>query len=215
MENNEIILAGNTALGKSKLGRATTKVITLINSQIRDEKQIAVSVAEVDREDDAKKAGFKNTAEWAEKFFGFSKSKVSRYISITARFKWTKVTDETGADYWDIFTLSQMQEMLKATDEQIKHITPDMTVKEIREYLSYVDITDGAEDTDGAEGTNDAEDTEDENPAEETENDSNERTFTDITVMWSFVKKTLLDGGIVSAGVGIVRRGDTFVVVTK
>ena len=215
MENNEIILAGNTALGKSKLGRATTKVITLINSQIRDEKQIAVSVAEVDREDVAKNAGFKNTAEWAEKFFGFSKSKVSRYISIIARFKWTKVTDETGADYWDIFTLSQMQEMLKATDEQIKHITPDMTVKEIREYLSYVDITDGAEDTDGAEGTNDTEDTEDENPAEETENDSNERTFTDITVMWSYVKKILLDGCDISAGVGIVRRGDTFVVVTK
>lgn len=202
MENNEIILAGSTELGKSKLGRATTKVITLINSQIRDEKQIAVSIAVVDREDDATKAGFKNTAEWAEKFFGFSKSKVSRYISITARFKWTKVTDETGADYWDIFTLSQMQEMLKATDEQIKHITPDMTVKEIREYLSYVGITDGAEDT------------EDENPAEETENE-NERTFTDITVMWSYVKKILLEGGIVSAGVGIVRRGDTFVVVTK
>lgn len=215
MENNEIILAGNTALGKSKLGRVTSKVITLINAQIRDEKQIAVSIAEVDREDDAKKAGFKNTAEWAEKFFGFSKSKVSRYISITARFKWTKVTDETGADYWDIFTLSQMQEMLKATDEQIQHITPDMTVKEIREYLSYVDIaedTNGAEDTDGAESTNDAEDTENENPAEETENNVTERTFTDITVMWSYVKKILLDG---RSGVGIMRQGDTFFVVTR
>lgn len=213
MENNEIILAGNTTLGKTKLGRTTTKVITLINSQIRDEKQIAVSIAEVDREDDATKAGFKNTAEWAEKFFGFSKSKVSRYISITARFKWTKVTDETGADYWDIFTLSQMQEMLKATDEQIKHITPDMTVKEIREYLSYVDITDGAEDTDGAEGTNDAEDTEDENPAEETENDVIEREFDDITCALSYIKKILLskDG----AGVGAIRMGNTFKVVTR
>ena len=154
---NEIILTGSTELGKSVLGRATEKIIKLINTQIRDEKQIAVAVAEVDRTEAATKAGFKTTAAWADEFLHFSKSKVSRYISITNRFKWTKVTDEQGRDYWDIFTLGQMQEMLKATDEQLMQITPDMTVKDIREYLSFIDVgADDAEET-TAGGADDAE----------------------------------------------------------
>ena len=214
---NEIILTGSTELGKSVLGRATEKIIKLINTQIRDEKQIAVAVAEVDRTGAAVDAGFKTTAAWAAEYLNFSKSKVSRYISITARFKWTKVTDEQGRDYWDIFTLGQMQEMLKATDEQLMQITPDMTVKDIREYLSFIDVGDDDAEETTAGGSDDAEEIADETDEMETADDSVSATvvdeYDDITVMLSVVKQYLLinDGTPVS----VVRAGDKFRVIYK
>lgn len=207
---NEIILTGNTELGRSVLGRATEKIIKLINTQIRDEKQIAIAVAEVDRTGAAVDAGFKSTATWAAEFLNFSKSKVSRYISITARFKWIKVTDEQGRDYWDIFTLGQMQEMLKATDEQLAQITPDMTVKDIREYLSFIDIG-GDESDEPAETTGGAGESD-----ETADNDADENSidkyyvdeYDDITVMLSVVKQHLLNNDGVS--LFVVRNGDKF-----
>ena len=208
---NEIILTGNTELGKSVLGRATEKIIKLINTQIRDEKQIAVAVAEVDRTGAAVDAGFKSTAVWAAEFLNFSKSKVSRYISITTRFKFTKVTDEQGRDYWDIFTLSQLQEMLKATDEQLQQITPDMTVKDIREYLSFIDVggDDAEETTDG--GADDAEETADAGDvdgAEEIADTNNVDEYDDITVLLSVIKQHLLNND--GSPVSVVRDGDVF-----
>lgn len=204
---NEIILAGNTELGKSVLGRRTDKIINLINAQIRDEKQIAVGVAEVDREELTVKAGFETTAKWAEHFFGFSKSKVSRYISIVKRFKYTKITDEQGRDYWDIFTLGQMQEMINATDEQLMNITPDMTVKAIREYLSMIDVKDTCETADEPDTTPDTGDAEPENTEpEKTPVDYEE--YDDITVMLSVIKKYVIDNE--NAPVAVVRVGDAF-----
>lgn len=210
---NEIILTGNTELGRSALGRATEKIIKLINTQIRDEKQIAVAVAEVDRTGAAVDAGFKSTATWAAEFLNFSKSKVSRYISITTRFKWTKFTDEQGRDYWDIFTLGQLQEMLKATDEQLEQITPDMTVKDIREYLSFIDV--GGDESESDEPAETTDGGADESDEMETADDSVSAKFVDeyddITVMLSVVKQYLLinDGTPVS----VVRAGNKFRVI--
>lgn len=208
---NEIILTGNTELRKSVLGRATEKIIKLINTQIRDEKQIAVAVAEVDRTGAAVGAGFKSTAVWAAEFLNFSKSKVSRYISITTRFKFSKVTDEQGRDYWDIFTLSQLQEMLKATDEQLQQITPDMTVKDIREYLSFIDVGgDDAEET-TAGGADDAEeiaDAGDVDGAEEIADGNNVDEYDQITVLLSVIKHHLLNND--GSPVTVVRDGNKF-----
>lgn len=209
---NEIILTGNTELGRSVLGRATERIIKLINTQIRDEKQIAVAVAEVDRTGAAIDAGFKTTAAWADEFLHFSKSKVSRYISITTRFKWTKVTDEQGRDYWDIFTLGQMQEMLKATDEQLMQISPDMTVKDIREYLSFVDVGgDDAEET-TAGGSDDGEEIADANDVDGAEEIAgNVDEYDDITVMLSVVKQHLINND--GLPVSVVRVGDKFRII--
>lgn len=203
--SNEIILTGSTGLSNSILGRATTKVIKLVNAQIRDEKSIAVAIADVDRQELAKSAGFNTTAEWAEKFFGFSKSKVSRYCSITAKFKWTKYTTEQGDNYWDIFTLSQMQEMLKATDEQLSEITPDMTVKDIREFINMITIP--AED-EPEENTEDEPEDEPEENTETAPQGSDIVEYNDITVMLSALKKHLLEND--SAPVLVGRYGDTF-----
>lgn len=208
---NEIILTGSTELGKSVLGRATEKIIKLINTQIRDEKQIAVAVAEVDRTGAAVDAGFKTTAAWAAEYLNFSKSKVSRYISITTRFKWTKVTDEQGRDFWDIFTLGQMQEMLKATDEQLMQIAPDMTVKDIREYLSFIDV--GGDDTEettngGADDAEEIADAGDVDGAEEIADGNNVDEYDQITVLLSVIKHHLLNND--GSPVTVVRDGDKF-----
>lgn len=205
---NEIILTGNTELGKSALGRATEKIIKLVNAQIRDEKQIAVAVAEVDRTGAAVDAGFKTTAAWALDFLNFSKSKVSRYISIVNRFKFTKVTDEQGRDYWEIFTLGQMQEMLKATDDQLQQITPDMTVKDIREYLSYIDVDGDESETAETTGGADESDETTDNGTDDIADTFGVDEYDDITVMLSVVKQHLLNNDGVS--LLVVRNGDKF-----
>ena len=208
---NEIILASNTELGKSALGRTTEKIIKLVNAQIQDEKQIAVAVAEVDRTGAAVDAGFKNTAAWAEQFLNFSKSKVSRYISITRRFKWEKITDEQGRDYWELFSLGQLQEMLKATDEQLQQITPDMTVKDIREYLSFIDVPNDSESepNDSESEPNDSESEPNDSESEpEREPEPHIDEYTDITIMWAVIKQYLLSND--NRPAMIWRDGDTF-----
>lgn len=211
---NEIILTGNTTLGTTPLGRKTAAIIKLANNQIKDEKQIAVRVAEVDRDEMATAAGFKNTAAWASEFLGFSKSKVSRYIAITARFNWTKVTDEQGRNYWDIFTLSQMQEMLKATDEQLQHITPDMTIKDIREYLSFISVPADESETEDATPdepeTGNADESETEGATPDTTTPP-VKEFDDITVALSYIKQFALEHD--GSPVMFARMGDKFRVI--
>lgn len=182
---NEIIIKVNNELGNSKLGRVTAAIIKSLNTDIRNEKDRALKIAQVNEEEMYKPAGFETCAEWAEKFFGFEKTKVSRYISIVRDFK--DMQDDTGAGVWDIFSISQLIACLSLKGDYAPiidgRITPDMTVKEIREAVnvikSLVDIPD--EPT----GTDEPTETESDEPetveAEEVATLTGESAFKDFT----------------------------------
>lgn len=131
---NEIILTSENTITNKTLKTATVKACTLLNGGITAEKAVAKLVHEVNEKGLAQKAGFANTAEWAAQYLRFDKSKTSRYIKIVKEFY--DYIREDGAKAWDIFSATQLVEMLKADSiEALEKISPEMTCKEIRETL--------------------------------------------------------------------------------
>ena len=89
-------------------------------------------------------AGYKNINEYAMDRFGLSASATSRYITRNTRFSRggnSPLIDDRFKD----FSKSQLQEMLGMSDEQLEQVTPDMTVREIRNMarpkeVPYIEI---------------------------------------------------------------------------
>ena len=76
--------------------------------------------------------GYKNIWEYAEAEFGFHKSTASRYMTRNDRFSKGGNSPELDERYIG-YSKSQLQEMLSLDDEQMWQVTPDMTVREIRQ----------------------------------------------------------------------------------
>ncbi len=76
--------------------------------------------------------GYANINECAEEQLGYSQSTVSRFIRICEKFSKNHNSPELDEKYSG-FDKSQMMEMLPLSAEQLEQVTPDMTVKQIRE----------------------------------------------------------------------------------
>lgn len=76
--------------------------------------------------------GYENIYACAAEQLGYAQSTVSRLINICERFSKDHNSPELDEKYSG-FDKSQMIEMLPMTPEQIEKVTPDMTVKQIRE----------------------------------------------------------------------------------
>ncbi len=76
--------------------------------------------------------GYESIWEFAEDNYGIRKSTASRWMSMNDRFA-LGGNSPVLADEYKGFEKSQLQEMLYLDDKQIEEVTPDMTVKEIRE----------------------------------------------------------------------------------
>lgn len=76
--------------------------------------------------------GYANINECAEEQLGYSQSTVSRFIGICEKFSKNHNSPELDEKYSG-FDKSQMMEMLPLSAEQLEQVTPNMTVKQIRE----------------------------------------------------------------------------------
>lgn len=76
--------------------------------------------------------GYANVYECAADQLGYSQSTVSRFINICEKFSKGNNSPELDAKYAG-FDKSQMIEMLPMEPEQLEKVTPDMTVKQIRD----------------------------------------------------------------------------------
>ena len=76
--------------------------------------------------------GYQTIWEYAMDRFGFSVSTASRYMARNDRFSKNGNSPILDEKYRK-FSKSQLQEMLSLTDDQLEMITPDMTVRQIRE----------------------------------------------------------------------------------
>ena len=82
--------------------------------------------------------GYEDFYEFVEANFGLDKSAVSRCISVWYRF----ADYDSGSssrkmwlsDKWKDYSYSQLCEMLPLDDGELKAVSPEMTVKQIREY---------------------------------------------------------------------------------
>ena len=76
--------------------------------------------------------GYESIWEFAEDNYGIKKSTASRWMSMNDKFS-QGGNSPILADEYREFEKSQLQEMLYLDDKQMETVTPDMTVKEIRE----------------------------------------------------------------------------------
>lgn len=76
--------------------------------------------------------------EFAEDNYGIKKSTASRWMSMNDKFSQGGNSPILAEEFRD-FEKSQLQEMLYLDDKQIESVTPDMTVKEIREVRKPAD----------------------------------------------------------------------------
>ena len=79
-----------------------------------------------------KEDGYQSIWEFAEANYGIQRTTASRWMAINDKFSKGGNSPILAEEYKD-FEKSQLQEMLYLEDEQLKQVTPDMTVKEIRE----------------------------------------------------------------------------------
>ena len=78
------------------------------------------------------KEGYGDIWEYARDRFGFSMSTTSRYMARNDRFSKDGNSPILDVKYRE-FNKSQLQEMLALSDDQLEQVTPDMTVRQIRE----------------------------------------------------------------------------------
>lgn len=86
-----------------------------------------INAAEMYRED-----GYTNIYEFAHDKFNISQSTATRFINLCNEFSVGHDSPELDEKYLD-FSVSQLFEMLPMKQEQKDQVTPDMTVKDIRE----------------------------------------------------------------------------------
>lgn len=77
-------------------------------------------------------AGYENIWEYAADRYGFSKSTASRYMARNDKFSVDGNSPILAEEYRE-YSKAQLQEMLSLDDGQLEQVTPDMTVKQIRE----------------------------------------------------------------------------------
>lgn len=91
-----------------------------------------------------REAGCENIWDYARKKYGFSASNTSRYMKRNDKFSKdgnSPLLDEQFREY----NKSQLQEMLSLDDDEMQAVTPDMTVRQIREIhkpreIPYIEI---------------------------------------------------------------------------
>ena len=91
-----------------------------------------------------REAGYENVWDYAADTFGFSKSTASRYMARNDKFS-VGGNSPILAEEFREYSKAQLQEMLSLDAEQLENVTPDMTVKQIRELkkpkeLPYFEI---------------------------------------------------------------------------
>lgn len=77
-------------------------------------------------------AGFETFEEYVKETYGKSRSWAKRMMQINEKFSINGNHPRIDEKYIG-YSVSQLQEMLYLTDEQMEDVSPDMTVKEIRE----------------------------------------------------------------------------------
>ena len=109
---------------------------TSIRASLRDAARSVIAVGhylKVIRDKELyREAGYENVWDYAADTFGFSKSTASRYMARNDKFS-VGGNSPVLAEKFREYSKAQLQEMLSLDAEQMSTVTPDMTVREIRE----------------------------------------------------------------------------------
>lgn len=99
--------------------------------------QIAIELYNIKSKELYKVNGIEHFSDFAENVLKISKSKASRMCAVAKRFLiCTEADEEETRKKYNQFNFTQLSEMLTADDEILEFINPEMTSKEIRDYIN-------------------------------------------------------------------------------
>lgn len=132
--------------GSTLLDKALATIKDAFNRGNTANHDIARALYEIKFRELYKVTGAESFSEYAENTLNISKSKASRLTAVAERFLFrhdnTEVSQigvdeiDTARHDYDTYTISQLTEMLGATDEMLKYINTEMNSKEIRDYVT-------------------------------------------------------------------------------
>lgn len=123
----------------------TNKIKSAFYNIAREFVYIGFLLAECDYYETYKEWGYSSIHEYASDRLGLKKSSTYNFINVCKAF--TEPTECMPCSYfmkdkYENFNYSQLVEMLSMNDKQRSQVTPDMTVKQIREVKKAADVTD-------------------------------------------------------------------------
>ena len=126
---NEIIMTNSNEIstGSVKLDKAIAKISAELKKGNKANHEVARTLYKIKTEELFTVTGYETFSDFAENYFGISKSQASRYTQVAEKF--------LGEQRYEDYTISQLVEMLKATPEMLEYINPSMSVKDIRDYI--------------------------------------------------------------------------------
>lgn len=115
----------------SIMQESVSAVKALLNDSKMNFVMIGYHLRKIDDDKLYRESGHENIWDFAKAQFGLSKSSASRFMAINERFSVGGYSDRLAEEYKE-FSVSQMSEMLTLTDEQIRSIDSDTTIRDIR-----------------------------------------------------------------------------------
>lgn len=129
---NEIMvnIKEDVSTGSIRLDRSIKKIRTEIERGVKASHKIAVELNNIKTNELYTDIGYDDFSTFSEKYFGLSKSQASRLTAVAETF----LRPEFDGKY-EKYSNSQLVEMLKANASQLARISPDMTVRAIRDLI--------------------------------------------------------------------------------
>lgn len=116
--------------GSIRLDRAIKKIRAEVERGVKASHKIAVELNNIKTNELYTDIGYDDFSTFAEQYFGISKSQASRLTAVADTF----LRPEFDGKY-EKYSNSQLVEMLKANATQLAKISPDMTVRAIRDLI--------------------------------------------------------------------------------
>ena len=129
---NEIMvnIKEDVTTGSIRLDRSIKKIRTEIERGVKASHKIAIELNNIKTNELYADIGYDDFSTFSEKYFGLSKSQASRLTAVAETF----LRPEFDGKY-EKYSNSQLVEMLKANAAQLAKITPEMSVRAIRDLI--------------------------------------------------------------------------------
>lgn len=190
--------------GNIQLDNAIARIYTAYKRGNGAMQDIAIELYNIKSKELYKVNGIEHFSDFAENVLKISKSKASRMCAVAKRFLiCTEAEEEEIRKKYNQFNFTQLSEMLTADDEVLEFIKPEMTSKEIRDFINNAkrigmnDQTDTDQNsTDNNQNVINQTDTEQEQSEQEQteqEQTNTEQEQTDIDIDEAFATKIIDD----------------------
>lgn len=130
-------VADRKSTGNIQLDNAIARIYVAYKRGNGAMQDIAIELYNIKSKELYKVNGIEHFSDFAENVLKISKSKASRMCAVAKRFLiCTEAEEDATREKYNKFNFTQLSEMLTADDEILEFIRPEMTSKEIRDYIN-------------------------------------------------------------------------------